>query len=210
MEDVRQGLWQRLMAGDRAEKWELENGNFFLRGLTMAKYIQIIGSSLRMTKDNKVKWQHILPIDGATNRKEGTTIIEVRGVPLGCRSWLALGGMVRPFGSLRRILSEGIMTADPNIVLLEVAGLAGGPPPLATRISGSKGIFKVRMVPCPPPPPPQLIYPQSCMEVMERRGGDTGQARLKGMTVEEAGSMQIAHEGEMSRIDRSHTKLDRR
>ena len=40
LEEVQQGLWQKLLAGYRAEMSELENGNFFIRGLTMASYIK--------------------------------------------------------------------------------------------------------------------------------------------------------------------------
>ena len=163
LEEVRQGIWQRLTTGDSIETWKLENGDFFLRGLTMVTYIQITGSTQRTSRDSEVKWQHILSIDGATDTEEGTTIIESRGVPLGYRSWSALGTVVRPFRSLCRILLEGIMP-----VLLEVAGLAGCPPPLATRLSGPEGIFKVRMVLHPLPPPPLSIHPQSYMEAKER------------------------------------------
>ena len=52
-----------------------------------------------------------------------------------------------------------------------------------------------------PPPPPQLIHSQSYMEATEGHWGDAGQTRLKGMVVEEAGSVQIAQEGEMSGRD---------
>ena len=143
---------------------------------------------------------------GATDREEGATIIEASGVSLGYRSWLVLGAMVRPIRSLRRILSEEIMVGDPNLVLFEVAGLAGCPPPSATKISGPEGILKVEIVQFPPPSPPWSMHPQRCVEATKGHGGDAGQVRLKGMIVKEDGSTQIAHEGEMSSTDQSHIK----
>ena len=100
-------------------------------------------SIIRTSRDNKVKWRCTLLINGATHGEEGKMIIEARSVPLGYRSCLAVGAMVRLFGTLRKIMSKGIMARDPNLVLLEVEGLVACHPPQVTRISGPEGIFKV-------------------------------------------------------------------
>ena len=75
------GLWQKLLAGDRAEMWELENSNFFIRGLANASYIQITGSTQRTNREGKVNWRFTLLTDRATEGVGGIVILEAKGYP---------------------------------------------------------------------------------------------------------------------------------
>ena len=181
---VQQGLWQKLLAGDRAEMWELENSNFFIRGLTMASNIQITGSTQRTNREGEVNWRFTLLTDRATEGVGGIVTLEAKGVPLGYRSQTELGDMVRPFRMLLWILSDGIKAGDPNIVSLDVTGLTGCPPP-ETRISGHKGIFNVHMVMWSPPPSPQSGHPQRDTARAEGLGRDMRRTRLARSTDKE-------------------------
>ena len=78
LEEVQQGLWQKLPPGHRAEMWELENGK--IHRLTMATYVQITGWTQITNRDSKVKWRRTLPTDKAADREGGTVIIDARGV----------------------------------------------------------------------------------------------------------------------------------
>ena len=91
---------------------------------------------------------------------------------------------MRQFRRLRQILLVGITTEDPNIVLIEVAGLAGCPPPPVTTIYGPEGLFTVQLALCSPlsPPTPQVVHIPRVVEAMDRSGEATRQTRLKGMT----------------------------
>ena len=123
--------------------WELENRRFFICRLAMAAYIQITGWTQKTNRDGEIKWRHTLLTNRAADEEKRTGIIEARGVPLGYRSWQALGAMMRPFRMLRKILSEGITTADPNITIMEVAGLATCPPLHVSKIGSPEGLFTV-------------------------------------------------------------------
>ena len=122
-------------------------------------------------------------------------ILEARGVPLGYRSQMELGDMVRPFGILQRILSDGIKAGDRNIMLLEETGLIGCPPPVS-RINGHKRILNIRMAMCSPPPLPQSVHPQRDKASMEGLGRDTRQTTLA-RSMEEEKRAQIVHDLDM-------------
>ena len=80
--------------------WGLESDNFFIRGLTMASYIQITGSAQRTNGEGGVHWRRTLMTDSAAEEAGGIVIVEAKGAPLGYRSRREIGDMVRPLGTL--------------------------------------------------------------------------------------------------------------
>ena len=181
--------------------WELENGNVFIWGLTMASYIQIRGSTQRTNREGEVNGRRTLLTDEATEAMGGIVILQARGVPLGYRSRMEQGDMVRPFRMLRRILSDGIKARDPNI---DVIGLTECPPPVS-RTSGHERIFNVRMVMHLPPPPPQSVHPQRDTASKEGLGRETRRTTLA-RSMEEEKRVQIVHDLEMQNTNWGHTE----
>ena len=101
--------------------------------------------------------------------------------------------MVRPFGTLHRILLEGVKAGDPNIVIVEAAGLYSCPPSLVIVLSSLEGIFVVQMSLCLLPPPlPSTCYKRSEESTDEPRG-DIGPPGQEGMMDNEVKGLQIAH-----------------
>ena len=68
---------------------------------------------------------------------------EGAGVPLRYRTRPALEALIKPFGMIRRVISEGLIEGDPNIVLVEAEGPMGSTPPATIRLRGLQGIFGI-------------------------------------------------------------------
>ena len=51
--------------------------------------------------------------------------------------------LVRPFGMIRWVISDGLVDGDPNILVVEAEGPTGTTPPAMIRLQGLQGIFGV-------------------------------------------------------------------
>ena len=104
-----------------------------------------------------ITWRRPLSSDGAFAMHNVTKRLEVRGVPLGSRTWTHLERIIRPAGTLRKIVSNGLQIGDPNFVCLdvEVDGEKEIPNIILTVVEGGRDT-KIMIAALLPPPPPRL------------------------------------------------------
>ena len=104
-------------------------------------------------------------MDGALASIGVTKRLEIRGVPFGFRKWPHLERMIRPVGTLRKIVSEGIQYGDPNCMCLdvEVDGDKEVPNKISTEVEEGRDtiVLIAELPPPPPPPPPAATRPSS-------------------------------------------------
>ena len=82
-----------------------------------------------------------------------THIVEAQGVPLGYKTRQTLEAISKSFGMICRVISDGLVEGDPNIVLVEAEGPMGSTPLATIKRRGLQGTFGIRQsTPLPPPP----------------------------------------------------------
>ena len=153
LEEVRRGLWQKILAMDKAELWYLETGKFFLQGVFMAAFIATTRWTQEINGAMGVKWRRVLQTDGASLQDRDTYIMEAWGIPIGYRNRPALEALIKTFGMIRWVVSDGLIEEDLNISLVEAEGPMGSTPPALIRLQGPQGTFGIRLSTGLPPPP---------------------------------------------------------
>ena len=91
---------------NKVELWYLEIGLFFLHGISMAVYVVTTGWTQEFNGVTGVKWRRILHTNGASLMDRDTYILEAQGVPLRYKNHLALEALLKPFGTICRVISD--------------------------------------------------------------------------------------------------------
>ena len=98
----------------------LPAGDVFIRGLSKEAWRIIHGQTQQLNGGGHILWRRPLPTDGAFPTPTTTRKMEARGVPFGLRTWRQLERLVRPVGSLRKIVSNGLHSGDPSCICIDV------------------------------------------------------------------------------------------
>ena len=98
----------------------LASGEIFIRRLSKTDWRSLLGITQQLPGGISVSWRRPKSSDGAIDRHGVIKRLEVRGVPFGLRTWNHLGRIIRPAGTLRKIVSNGVQIGDPNHVCLDV------------------------------------------------------------------------------------------
>ena len=109
LEELRMGVEQKIPTLKEVELYYLVTGMFLIRGVSTLAYI----TASRWTQEFKggmmVKWRCVLLTNGATLRDWDTIMLEVWDILLGYRSRPALEALVKPFGMLCRVITDGLV-----------------------------------------------------------------------------------------------------
>ena len=78
---------------------------------------------------------------------------EARGVPFGLRSWRHIEHILRPIGTLRKLVCDGLKVGDPNCVCFDVEMVEDREVPKYIETSAGRGtITRILLAALPPPP----------------------------------------------------------
>ena len=102
-------------------------------------------------------------MDEALPSRKTTHRLEARGVPFGLRTWRHLEQLIRPIGTLRKVVCNGLHAGDPNFLCLDVEMESDMDVPQKLQMAGGGGAgleILLAALPPPPPPPPLPICPQ--------------------------------------------------
>ena len=102
----------------------------------------------------------------------------VRGVPLGCRTRPGLEALIKSFGTIRRVISKGLIEGEPNIVLVEGEDPMGSTPPATMRLRGAQGTFGIWLSTRVPPPPPATHLKLAAAEDGQEKDRKVSEAEL--------------------------------
>ena len=91
----------------------------------MSAYIELCGWTQRISNEGEARWQRILRTYGAIIVRKQTVVVEARGIPMGYQSKSSMEDQIWPVGKLRNVLSSGLISGDPNVVLLELETCGG-------------------------------------------------------------------------------------
>ena len=141
----------------------LVSGGIFIRGLSKGNWRRLHGVSWQLPKGGSITWRRPQPTDGAYVPQKIIRRIEARGVPFGLRTWNHLERLLRPVGSLRKIVCNGLKMGDPNCLYLDVEMEVDSVVPRGIIAPENPGIgTKISLAVVPPPPPMhQPTHPQS-------------------------------------------------
>ena len=120
--------WQQIIDGIQMLCPELTSpdchrlpaGDVFIRGLSKEAWRIIHGQTQQLNGGGHILWRRPLPTDGAFPTPTTIRRMEARGVPFGLRNWRLLERLVRPVGSLRKIVSNGLHSGDPSCICIDV------------------------------------------------------------------------------------------
>ena len=120
--------WQQIIDGIQMlcpnltspDRHRLPAGDVFIRGLSKEAWRLIHGQTQQLNGGGHILWRRPLPTGGAFPTPTTTRRMEARGVPFGLRNWRQLERLVRPVGSLRKIVSNGLHSGDPNCTCIDV------------------------------------------------------------------------------------------
>ena len=157
--------WQKIIDGIQMLCPELTSpdchrlpaGDVFIRGLSKEAWRIIHGQTQQFNGGGHILWHQPLPTDGAFPTPTTTRRMEARGVPFGLRNWRQLERLVRPVGSLRKIVSNGLHSGDPSCICIDVemATDMDVPRKISAAVRGIAGPeIHIAVLPPPPPPPP--------------------------------------------------------
>ena len=133
----------------------LSSGEIFLLRLSKTDWRSLLGITQQLPGGISVSWRRPKPSDGAIDRHSVIKRLEVRGVPFGLRTWNHLGRIIRPAGTLRKIVSNGVQFGDPNHVCIDVEMNVEKEIPKVIWTAGEGGRdTKIMIAALPPPPPP--------------------------------------------------------
>ena len=135
----------------------LPAGDVFIRGLSKEAWQLIHGQTQQLNGGGHILWRQPLPTDGAFPTPTTTRRMEARGVPFSLCNWCQLERLVRPVGSLRKIVSNGLHSGDPNCICIDVemATDMDVPRKVTAAAGGAAGPeIHLAVLPAPPPPPP--------------------------------------------------------
>ena len=159
----------------------LVSGTVFIRKMAKADWRKLLGATQQLPGGASITWRRSHPSDGAFVSTGVTKTLEIRGIPFGFRKWPHLERVIRPVGTLRKIVCEGMQIGDPNCVCLD-ADMDGDkevPSMISTEVEEGR-VAKIMIAVLPPPPPlPQCHHP--CEQQQEERmpvdtGSSGGQA----------------------------------
>ena len=162
-------LWEHILEAIRTvcpdllcpDAHRLVSGTVFIRRMAKADWRKLLGATQQLPGGAYITWRRPHPSDGAFPSFGVTKRLEIRGVPFGSRKWLHLERMIRPVGTLRKIVCEGIQDGDPNCMCLDVE-VDGGkevPNKISTEVEEGRD-FTILITELPPPPPlPQDFLP---------------------------------------------------
>ena len=132
----------------------LVSGAIFIQRLSKVDWRRLLGVTQQIPGGVSVTWRRPLSSNEAFAMHRVTKRLKVRGVPFGLRTWTHLERILRPAGTLRKIVSNGIQIGDLNCVCLdvEVDGDKEIPNIILTAVEGGMDT-KITMAAQPPPPP---------------------------------------------------------
>ena len=163
-------LWEHILEAIRTvcpyllcpDAHRLVSGTVFIRRMAKADWRKLLGATQQLPGGAYITWRRPHPSDGAFPSFGVTKRLEIRGVPFGSCKWLHLERMIRPVGTLRKIVCEGIQDGDPNCMCLdvEVDGDKEVPNKISTEVKEGRD-FTILITELPPPPPPAATRPSS-------------------------------------------------
>ena len=121
--------------------------------MAKADWLKLLGATQHLPEGASITWQRPHPLDGAFASIGVTKRLEIRGVPFGVRKWHHLERMIRPVGTLRKIVCEGIQFGDPNCMCLDVEVDGDKEVPNIIWTDVEKGRDTKIMIAALPPPP---------------------------------------------------------
>ena len=98
----------------------LTASDVFIRGLSKEAWRQIHGQTQHFNGGGHILWRRPLPTDRVFPTPTTTRRMEARRVPFGLRTWRHLEQLVRPVGTLRKIVCNGLLSGDPNCICMDV------------------------------------------------------------------------------------------
>ena len=161
-------LWEHILDAIRTvcpdllcpDAHRLVSGTVFIRRMAKADWRKLLGVTQQLPGGVSITWRRPHPLDGALASIGVTKRLEIRGVPFRVRKWPHLERMIRPVGTLRKIVCEGIQYGDPNCMCLdvEVDGDKEVPNKISTEVEEGRDTI-ILIAELPPPPPRQLGQP---------------------------------------------------
>ena len=106
-----------------------------------------------------VMWRWVQQTNGASLQDRDTYIVQAWGVPIGYRNRPALETLIKTFGMIHQVISDGLIESDPNIILVEAEVPMGSTPPTMIRLRGLQGNFGIQLS-IRLPSPPQAVQPK--------------------------------------------------
>ena len=155
-------LWSSILDGIQAtcpdvtspEYHRLVSGGFLIRGLSKENWQKLPESIQLLPNGGTLKWRRPRATDGAFPSQHVIRRVEARGVPFGIRSWRHIKHILRPVGTLRKLVCDGLKVGDPNCVCFDVEMVEDREVPKYIEISAGRGaVSRILLATLPPPPP---------------------------------------------------------
>ena len=132
----------------------LPAGDVFICDLSKEAWRIIHGQTQQLNGGGHILWRRPLPTDGAFPTTTTTRRMEARGVPFGLRTWVQLERLVRPVGSLRKIVSNGLHSGDPSCICIDVEMVTDmDVPRKISAVAGGTAGPEIHLAALPAPPP---------------------------------------------------------
>ena len=157
-------LWEHILNAIRTvcpdqlcpDAHRLVSGTIFIRRMDKVDWRKLLGATQQLPGGASITWRRPHPLGGALAWIGVTKRLEICGVPFRFCKWPHLERMIRPVGTLRKIVCEGIQYGDPNCVCLdvEVDGDKEVPNKISTEVEEGRDT-KILIAELPPPPPPR-------------------------------------------------------
>ena len=151
----------------------LLSGDLFIRKLPKEDWKRLLDTTQQTPGGGSVKWRKPQPSDGAVAMQRVTQRLEVRGVPFGLRTWSHLEFLLRPIGTLQKIVCNGLQIGDPNCLCLDVE--VNGNEEIPRNVSVVTGGGRKTRVTFAAlsPPPPRSTFPHSASSSSRTTGEPT-------------------------------------
>ena len=157
----------------------LTAGDIFIRGLSKDAWRRIHGQTQHLDGGGSIFWQRPQPMDGAFPSRKTTHRLEARGVPFGLRTWRHLEQLIRPIGTLRKVVCNGLHAGDPNCLCMDVEMAADkdvlGKIQMAGGAGGAGASLEILLAALSPPPPIAHL-PTTRLQLGRPSADDTGPA----------------------------------
>ena len=156
-------LWDHILDAIRTvcpDVHRLVSGTVFIRKMAKADWRKLLGATQQLPGGASITWRRPHPSDGAFVSTGVTKMLEIQGVPFGFCKWPHLERVIRPVGTLRKIVCEGIQVGGPNCVCLEVDvdGNKEVPSMISTEVEEGR-VAKIMIAVLPPRPPAATMPP---------------------------------------------------
>ena len=126
----------------------------FIRKLPKEDWKRLLDTTQQTPGGGSVKWRKPQPSDGAIAMLRESKRLEIRGVPFGLRTWSHLESLLRPIGTLQKIVCNDLQTGDPNCLCMDVE--VNGDEEIPRTISVAMGGGRKTRVTIAELPPPHL------------------------------------------------------